>query len=107
MISPSQKKGTQYQSFLRSDCGCADINWEDLPPPDARFREFLTCVASLSATSKIEKDRETLAPELVAQLSNADVELVAEAYAASSALQTVRSGGPGRNRTTDTRIFNP
>lgn len=60
--------------------------------PMARFREVLPCVASLSTTSKIEKDREPLAPELVAQLSNADVELVAEAYAASSALQTARSG---------------
>ena len=69
-----------------------------------RFGEFLPCVASLSATPKIEKDRKPLAPELVAQLSNEEVELVAEAYAASSVLQTARSGGPGWNRTTDTRV---
>lgn len=65
--------------------------------PMARFREFLPCVASLAATSKIEKDREPLAPELVAQLSKADVELVAEAYAASSALQKARSGSEDRS----------
>lgn len=65
--------------------------------PMARFREVLPCVASLSTTSKIEKDREPLAPELVAQLSNADVELVAEAYAVSSALQTARSGSEDRS----------
>jgi hypothetical protein len=65
--------------------------------PMERFRELLPNVASLSATSKIEKDREPLAPELVAQLSKADVELVAEAYAASSALQKARSGSEDRS----------
>lgn len=65
--------------------------------PMARFREFLPCVASLSATTKIEKDRKSLAAELVAQLSNADVELVAETYAASAALQTARSGSEDRS----------
>ena len=63
----------------------------------ARFRELLPYIASLSTTSKIKKDRESLVPELVAQLSNADVELVAEAYAASSALQAASSGSEDRS----------
>lgn len=41
--------------------------------PAARFREFLPCVGSLSATSKMEKEREPLVPELVAQLSEEDL----------------------------------
>lgn len=60
--------------------------------PTRRFREFLPHVASLSATSKLEKEREPLAQELVAQLSNEEVEALAEAYAYSTALQTARVG---------------
>lgn len=60
--------------------------------PAARFREFLPCVGSLLATSTTEKKREPLALELVAQLSDEDVEAIAEAYASSAALQTARVG---------------
>lgn len=60
--------------------------------PTGRFREFLPHVASLSARSKLEKEREPLAQELVAQLSNEEVEALAEAYASSTALQTARVG---------------
>lgn len=63
----------------------------------ARFREFLPSVASLSVTSKLEKEREPLAPELVAQLSNEEVEQVAEAYASSLALQTAGSSSKDRS----------
>lgn len=67
------------------------------PDPATRFREFLPCVTSLSATSKIEKEREPLALELVAQLSNEEVEALAEAYASSAALQTARTGSKDRS----------
>lgn len=60
--------------------------------PTARFREFLPRVASLSATTKIEKERAPLAQELVAHLSSEEVEALAEAYAFSAALQTTRVG---------------
>lgn len=65
--------------------------------PAARFREFLPCVASLSATSKIEKERDPLALELVSQLSNEEVEALAETYASSSALQTARVGSKDKS----------
>jgi len=65
--------------------------------PAARFREFLPCVGSLSATSKMEKEREPLAPELVAQLSDEDVEAIAEAYASSTALQTAIVGSKDKS----------
>lgn len=65
--------------------------------PAARFREFLPCVASLSATSNIEKEREPLALELIAQISDEEVEALAEAYASSAALQTARTGSKNRS----------
>lgn len=65
--------------------------------PVARFREFLPCVGSLSATSKIEKEREPLAQELAAQLSDEEVEALAEAYASSAALQTARVGSKDKS----------
>lgn len=65
--------------------------------PAARFREFLPCVASLSAKSKIEKEREPLAQELVAQLTSEEVEALADAYASSAALQTARVGWKDRS----------
>lgn len=65
--------------------------------PAARFREFLPCVASLSAKSKIEKEREPLAQELVAQLANEEVEALADAYASSAALQAARVGSKDRS----------
>lgn len=65
--------------------------------PAARFREFLPCVASLSAASKIEKEREPLAQELVAQLINEEVEALADAYASSAALQAARVGSKDRS----------
>jgi len=65
--------------------------------PAARFREFLPSVGSLSATSKMEKEREPLAQELVAQLSDEDVEAIAEAYASSAALQTARVGAKDKS----------
>lgn len=58
--------------------------------PTARFREFLPHVASLSATTKIEKEREPLAQDLLEKLSDDDVEALAEAYVSSSALKTAR-----------------
>lgn len=65
--------------------------------PPARLREFLPYVASLSSPSKIEKDREPLETELIAQLSDDEVETIAEAYASSSALKEAREGSKDRS----------
>lgn len=54
-------------------------------------------MASLSAPSKIEKDREPLASELIAQLADDEVETIAEAYASSSALKEAREGSKDRS----------
>lgn len=65
--------------------------------PTARFREFLPRVASLSTTTKIEKERESLASDLIAQLADDEVETIAEAYASSSALKGAREGSKDRS----------
>ncbi|GMU47982.1 MAG: hypothetical protein DPW12_00615 [Rhodocyclaceae bacterium] len=49
-------------------------------------------MASLPATSEIEKEREPLDQELVAQLSDEDVDAFAEACAFPAILQTAREG---------------
>ena len=65
--------------------------------PSARFRQFLPCVASLSVNSEIEKEREPLAPEFVEQLSDLEIETIAEAYAFSAALQRSRLGSKDKS----------
>lgn len=65
--------------------------------PSARLREFLPCIASLSPTSKPDAEREPLASELVAQFSDDEVEVIAEAYASSAALKSAREGSKDRS----------
>lgn len=65
--------------------------------PSARLREFLPCIASLSPTSKLDTEREPLASELVAQFSDDEVEVIAEAYASSAALKSAREGSKDRS----------
>ena len=65
--------------------------------PSARLREFLPCIASLSLTSKPDTEREPLALEFVAQFSNDEVEVIAEAYASSAALKSAREGSKDRS----------
>ncbi len=60
--------------------------------PLPKFRNFLPYIASLSPNAELEKNRESLTSELVAQLSDEEVEAIAEVYVASTALQASRVG---------------
>ena len=55
--------------------------------PSTRLREFLPSIASLIETSRLKDERQPLAEDLVARLSDDEIEVVAEAYAASSSLE--------------------
>ena len=46
--------------------------------PLPKFRNFLPYIASLSPNAELEKNRESLTSELVAQLSDEEVEAIAE-----------------------------
>ena len=73
-----------------SDVSRLDKLVADTPP--ARLREFLPRIASLSVTTKVQEERVPLATDLIARLSDADLEMIAEAYASSTALQKARLG---------------
>lgn len=64
--------------------------------PVSRIREFLPFIASLSCDDKQKKERVEIPVEQVGQLSDAEVEVLAEAYASSSDFVQAREGGKGR-----------
>ncbi len=76
--------------LLVSDVSRLDKLVADTPP--ARLREFLPRIASLSVTTNVQEERVPLATDLIATLSEADLEMIAEAYASSTALQKARLG---------------
>lgn len=58
--------------------------------PTERVRKFLPCIASLHETSSFRDEREPLPLELAAQLTEADLDALATAYALPSVLGAVR-----------------
>jgi len=58
-----------------------------------RFRELLPHIASLSVHTDFEKEREPLSLELVEQLSDEELERIADAYVAIPDFNEVRTGG--------------
>lgn len=94
-LGPTTDVQTLIGKLYLFPLGDADVSrFEKLAvnDPSARLREFLPYVASLSSPTKIDKDREPLANELIAQLTDDEVETIAEAYALSSALKEAREG---------------
>lgn len=65
--------------------------------PSTQLREFLPAIASLIETSQFKDERQPLAEGLVAKLSDDEIEVIAEAYAASSSLEEARSGSKDRS----------
>lgn len=65
--------------------------------PVGRIREFLPCIASLFPDYSLERERVAITVEQAGQLSNEEVEMLAEAYASSSALGKMREGGEGHD----------
>lgn len=81
--------GTVYLYSLRT----SDINeFGKLKADDhaERVREFLPCIASLSETSSFKDEREPFSLELAAQLTDADLDALATAYASPSVLESAR-----------------
>jgi hypothetical protein len=69
-----------------------------LQPGDAiaRIREFLPCIASLSAEYSRKQQRAGITADQVRSLPDQEVERLAESYALSNALRSARDGGKGR-----------
>lgn len=64
--------------------------------PVDRIREFLPFIASLSFSDAQKKERVAIPVEQVGQLSDEEVEVLAEAYTSSSDFVRAREGGKGR-----------
>lgn len=109
-----RKKGLDLSIFLRpvaeantsigrvflfrlrvSDIGA----FEKLPdlPSAKRIRCYLPCIASLSADYSLDKERVAITAEQVDQLSDDEVDALAEIYASSSAFWEAREGSKDRS----------
>ncbi len=67
----------------------------DQPSTD-RIRDFLPCIASLSADYSLDKERVAITAEQLDQLSGDEIEALAEAYGSSSAFRETREGSKDR-----------
>jgi hypothetical protein len=86
--------GTLYLYGLRgSDYGTLGKLSET--EPVARIRIFLPCIASLVDTKKLKEDRQPFTPDEVSRLTDAEVEHVAEAYAATLLRGAIGDGEAG------------
>lgn len=65
-------------------------------PSTERIRDFLACIASLSADYSLDKERVAITAEQLEQLSGDEIEGLAEAYALSSAFREAREGSKDR-----------
>lgn len=64
--------------------------------PVGRIRAFLPCIASLSPDYSLDQKRVAITAGQVEQLSDQEVEALAEVYVVSSALRDAREGGKNR-----------
>lgn len=65
-------------------------------PSTERIRGYLPCIASLSADISLDKERVAITAEQLEQLSDDEIETLAEAYALSSAFRETREGSIDR-----------
>lgn len=65
-------------------------------PAVGRIRNFLPCIASLSAENSFTKDRVAITKEEAGRLSDDEVETLAEAYASSGVFRVEREGAKDR-----------
>lgn len=65
-------------------------------PSAERIRRYLPCIASLSADYSLGKERAAITTEDFDQLSNDEIEALAEAYASSIAFRETREGSKDR-----------
>lgn len=74
------------------------IEYAKLPdqPATERIRDFLPCIASLSADYSLDKERVAITADQLDQLLDDDIEALAEAYASSSAFRETREGSKDR-----------
>lgn len=108
-----QKKGLDLSIFLKhvteADTSIGRIllfplrvsdvsEYAKLPdqPSIERIRGYLPCIASLSADYSLDKERVAITAEQLDQLSDDDIETLAEAYASSSAFRETREGSKDR-----------
>lgn len=108
-----QKTGLDLSTFLKHvaevdtsigrvflfPTGASDaVRFNKLPdqPSIARIRAYLPYIASLSAEYSLNKKRVAITAEQIDQLSDDEVEALAEAYASSSTLHEAREGTKDR-----------
>lgn len=74
------------------------IEYAKLPdqPSTERIRSYLPCIASLSADYSRDNERVAITAEQLDQLSDDEIEALAEAYASSSAFREAREGSKDR-----------
>lgn len=74
------------------------IEYAKLPdqPSTERIRGYLPCIASLSTDYSLDKERVAITAEQLDQLSDDEIEALAEAYALSSTFREAREGSKDR-----------
>lgn len=82
--------GTVYLYSLRAS-DISEFRKLRADDPAERVREFLPCIASLSERSSFKEEREPLPSELAAQLTEADLDALATAYASPTVLGAARA----------------